>query len=425
MAFWERMKALNISELDEIVEDLRSIVGARLQDVFVSKRDIVLQFYLAKQGLQWIWVELHPSIPMLLRWDQLPLPLPKATLPFRLFLKSHFLGRSLKEVKREDTYGRVVLLSFADDLKIEVRLFPHGQNATAIAQNKSLHFLKPQSLEPIDSETEVLGARSKDEILTEWVCLRKKKTPTGKTANPAQQLASKIKKTRRAISKIEEDIEKKQAHWWRRTGEWLKNSGQMAGLPADLQPYVDKTKDFSWNLQNCFNKAKSDEQKLTGTLERLAQLKNELQNLTAVKDPGALFPTDKPASLLKKDRKKTTLKTRKARISDQYEVYVGKSASDNIALLRKAKAWDTWLHLKDFPSAHAILFGPKGKATPQSVLLKAAHFLVETFAANKKMIVQGEKIEVLAAECRHVRPIKGDRLGRVQYQQAKVVIVRL
>ncbi|NJM10348.1 MAG: hypothetical protein HC883_05700, partial [Bdellovibrionaceae bacterium] len=32
----------------------------------------------------------------------------------------------------------------------------------------------------------------------------------------------------------------------------------------------------------------------------------------------------------------------------------------------------------------------------------------------------GEKIQILIAECRHVRPIKGDRLGRVTYHNERV-----
>jgi predicted ribosome quality control (RQC) complex YloA/Tae2 family protein len=96
---------------------------------------------------------------------------------------------------------------------------------------------------------------------------------------------------------------------------------------------------------------------------------------------------------------------------------VGRSSRDNLALLRKARAWDFWLHLKDVPSAHAILQREKNQHLKDQDLNKAGKWLVEQSFRLKKEKYQGQRFEVVFAECRYVRPIKGDKVGRVTYQK--------
>ncbi len=58
------------------------------------------------------------------------------------------------------------------------------------------------------------------------------------------------------------------------------------------------------------------------------------------------------------------------------KVGVGKNASQNIALLKAASAEDIWLHVRDVPSSHMILFCGKTKIA-ESVLQKAGQILIE------------------------------------------------
>ena len=61
---------------------------------------------------------------------------------------------------------------------------------------------------------------------------------------------------------------------------------------------------------------------------------------------------------------------------DGYKVMLGKSEKGNIELLQKAKAKDTWLHLKDRPSAHVIIVSDK-QTLPQHIIYEAAKLCVD------------------------------------------------
>jgi predicted ribosome quality control (RQC) complex YloA/Tae2 family protein len=61
---------------------------------------------------------------------------------------------------------------------------------------------------------------------------------------------------------------------------------------------------------------------------------------------------------------------------DGFAVYVGKNKKGNVELLKKAKASDVWLHLKDLPSAHVIVSTNK-QSLPEHVLQQAAKLCVD------------------------------------------------
>lgn len=101
---------------------------------------------------------------------------------------------------------------------------------------------------------------------------------------------------------------------------------------------------------------------------------------------------------------------------------MGKSAQDNVDLLRKSRAWDIWLHLKDYPSAYAILHRQKGQAVSDQTVLVAAKWLIKEGIGAKKNL-SGSKLSVVFVETRHVRPMKGDKLGRVTYHNAREILI--
>ena len=111
-------------------------------------------------------------------------------------------------------------------------------------------------------------------------------------------------------------------------------------------------------------------------------------------------------------------------LAENMYVVAGKSARDNMDLLRKAHALDMWLHVKDQPSAHAILFRPKGAKISDEMLRKASQWLLKMSLGAKYKNHVGEKFEILSVECRFVNPIKGDRMGRVNYRNEKVFIAK-
>lgn len=116
--------------------------------------------------------------------------------------------------------------------------------------------------------------------------------------------------------------------------------------------------------------------------------------------------------------KQAEAKGRKLHLASGAIVYCGKSAGDNLSLLRKARAWDLWLHLKDYPGAHAIIHRQKDQVIGGAELYQAAEWVVKESFASMHLEV-GARLDVVIVECRFVRPIKGDKLGRVTYHSEK------
>lgn len=176
----------------------------------------------------------------------------------------------------------------------------------------------------------------------------------------------------------------------------------------------------SWNLQNCFKQAKLLRQKRAGTLARSEKLQNEIADLEKdlAKHPEAQVQqkSESKVSLL---LEKTGSKGRRLQLENGLEAVIGKSAADNLAILRRAQAWDLWMHLKDYPGAHAIILRPRGKEVGGETIQKVAEWLIRESLSNQK-IQWGSQYGVVVAECRFVRPIKGDRLGRVTYHNPQV-----
>jgi predicted ribosome quality control (RQC) complex YloA/Tae2 family protein len=106
-------------------------------------------------------------------------------------------------------------------------------------------------------------------------------------------------------------------------------------------------------------------------------------------------------------------------LDENFEAVMGKSARDNLEILRQAQAWDLWMHLKDYPGAHAIIVRPRTKEVPLKWIQKVSEWLIRETIGQKK-VEMGSKYDVVVVECRYVRPIKGDKLGRVSYHNPQV-----
>jgi hypothetical protein len=56
--------------------------------------------------------------------------------------------------------------------------------------------------------------------------------------------------------------------------------------------------------------------------------------------------------------------------------------------------------------------------------LEAGRWVVEQSLGRRANELHGERHDLLIVECRYVRPIKGDRLGRVHYTHDRVLTIR-
>jgi hypothetical protein len=412
------MDALRTRQVQKLAESLSLFVGQRLQDVQISGTLVLLGFY-GPHGLSWVGLDMEPAAPQIVLIPEVrELHIRAEKKPLGLFLKAHFLDLRLEHVQFVAEYGRVIRLHFTDAAVLEVRLFPGGQNILAQTQDRSIAWAKPQELK---AQSELTLKEDQDGPIPSWPELSKAwlqarqnlAAPRAvKNHDPAQELKVRRQKLQKAIDKIAQDIERRQQEPWSESGQWLLEN-QSVRVPAEWEKYIDPVHTLGWNLENCFRKAKEKKIKLAGSEKRKSELSEQLENLSleslSVRGP---YP------------EKNLLKTAQSKgrthdLGDGLILYIGKSAQDNLRLLRQARPWNLWLHLRDEPSAHAILLRNKNQKVPDSILQLAAHHLIHNTYGEKHLRYSGQKMPVILAECRFVRPIKGDRIGRVTYSDER------
>lgn len=414
------MKGLSVSELDKIVAALKPLVGTRLQEVQSSESDLMLGFY-SENGILWLWMDLNAIRPSMLPWVELPLRVPSRKTPLNLFMRAHFVGKTLISCERVLTQGRVVLLRFGpqeDVSEIEIRLVPHARNIIARSQNKQIAWQKPTELTEGKYEDELGAVRSLDELRAQWKSSREGKGGAKNLKDVKLRLQDEIQRKRKAIGKVQEELQRKKSLPWRQIGDWLKEHQSM-DVPKEWQPFIDKRRKLSWNIEEVYSRAREIEAKLYGTEKRLSLLYDEISALEAkINKPIPLQVEEKKT---KQPLQDIGAQGRTLRISDELTLISGKTATDNLKLLRKARAWDYWLHLRDVPSSHAILFRNKNTKVGDNVVQQAVEWYVKQHLGPKYRQHAGEKFHVLMAECRYVRPIKGDKIGRVTFHNERVI----
>jgi predicted ribosome quality control (RQC) complex YloA/Tae2 family protein len=419
------LKVWTVSELDNVVRALQALVGTRLQEVQTTDNDVVLGFYSA-QGMLWLWLDLNATRPSLLPWTELPLRLKSRKSPLHLFLRAHFTGRVLRKLTRDEESGRVVRLSF-DGPELEIRLFPHGRNIIAVADDKRVAWQRPKEISTQEAPPPSIGKipqRSLDELREQWLEARNAKGGKRQSTDVRGRLQADLERKEKAYAKVLEELRRKQDQPWKDVGDWLKTH-QSLDVPAQWEPFVDKRRKLSWNIEQCYAKARDLEGKLFGTEQRLEILRNEMTRVRELlAKPTAELPLE-PEKPPPRPLKDLGAEGRTLRLSDELMVVAGKSAADNMKLLRKARAWDLWLHLRDYPSSHAIVFRNKTANVNDAILQQIAAWFVRQHLGNKWARHSGERFHILLAECRHVRPIKGDKLGRVTYSDERVFIYRV
>jgi hypothetical protein len=238
------------------------------------------------------------------------------------------------------------------------------------------------------------------------------------------RLRERLAKREKARDKVREELRNKQELPWRALGDWLK-ANQSLDVPREWEPFVDKRRKLAWNIEQAFVRARERDGKVHGTMQRLEILDAEIARLRALLEGSAESLPLEPEKAPPRRLKDLGAEGRTLHLSSDLMVVAGKSAADNLKLLRKARGWDLWLHLRDYPGAHAILFRNKSASVSDALLHQAAAWLVRRHLGGKPGRHAGARFDVVIAECRHVRPIKGDRLGRVTYRDERVLILKI
>ncbi len=106
--------------------------------------------------------------------------------------------------------------------------------------------------------------------------------------------------------------------------------------------------------------------------------------------------------------------------SDGWPIWVGRNSRENDRLLREARPWDLWLHVRDAPGAHVLVRKPGREARcPERTLLEAAGLA----AAHSRRSADAA-VEVMVAEACRVRKPRGAGPGQVVVSGDRTVRVR-
>jgi predicted ribosome quality control (RQC) complex YloA/Tae2 family protein len=229
-----------------------------------------------------------------------------------------------------------------------------------------------------------------------------------------------LSKKRKAMQSIEASMIRLTPEAWAEVGEYLKTYGNKQ-IPEKFLPFVRLEQSLSWNIENCFQESKAAEAKMEGARERQNLLAKEIEALEQEQ-----FQARPKKNQIKKPQELqlTDVKARTLRLESGLIAYLGKSAQDNLRILRSAKSWDLWLHLRDYPGAHAIIRKNKAQVVSLNDLEKVSRWLAEESLGRDRAHRMGFT-EIVYTEVRFVRPIKGDRLGRVNYQNGQTLNVAL
>lgn len=443
------MKTPSFLELKTLVEYLsEQLIAGQLQEVHATDDGIVLTIYRFQQmpRVQYLVFDLDRPFPFLGLFSEHPWGHQKKSKPVGLFLNAHAKNLLLKNIQLVEKFGRVVVFELGKDenqVKIEFRSIPKHANLMIESKNgkakaKSISWYPVDPLLETDSamtQSAEQDQRSIPFLMKQWFERRslmsqnQKKSSTVQPQSPYEkwikQKQKDISKKTNALSAIQKQIDLFQSEPWSEVGEYLKSYG-IKSLPPEWSPYVKFDKSVSENMQACFEKAKSAKVKIKGAIERKLLVQTEIEKLQNLSE--GKFEKEMKVLSDKKNKAPARVlegKFRKLSLEDDHLVcYMGKSAQDNLDLLRKAKSWDYWLHLKDYPSAHAIIHRQKGQVVSDQLIIKCAKWLVKE-GINEKKTQHGGKFGVVIAECRHVRPIKGDKLGRVTYNEAREFLIAL
>lgn len=414
------MQPMSQSELEQMCQHLDDIMsGAQLQEVFVNDGGLLLQFYLKKSI--YLLIDLSQQCPLLLDFDSRPVFTKGKPKPVALFLNSHGVDLIWKAIVLKPEYGRVLEIHLGNrtqSLIMELRLIPRQTNLILESEGRRISWHKPKDLE-MHSHESAPPLRTVDVIRQEY--LARQQGARASSADPIvrweNQKAKTLQKKMKALQELLAEVNSAEEEKWRRLGQWLQF---VQGECPEPELYKRMSQlSLSQQIQASFDRAKQIVQKRQGQVSRIEILKKEISNLESQKFQPE--QRDKP----RKDMMVAAQATgRTLEVSVGIKAYLGKSAADNLKLLRRARAWDLWFHLKDFPGAHAIVHMEKEQELSFSEIQKVAQWVARE-SLQKKALLLGQKFAVVVVECRFVRPIKGDRLGRVHYHSEKTYYVTL
>ncbi|MCE3009720.1 MAG: hypothetical protein LW875_03810 [Proteobacteria bacterium] len=409
------MKALNQKELESLVLFLNEkALGSQLQKVWTFDQGVVLELY--REQSHWVVIDLRQQLPFLLWLSEEP-RLHEVKKPVALFLNSHAKNLRVCDIRIVSEKGRVLQISFGSGDRqclLEAILIPRAGNLKVEKGEKSIWWEKPTelSISPLQQSFDLRENLDFENLFEEFQNLYWRKKPSGERGDPRPK---DLEKKRNALVRLQTQNLEKDISRYLEMGELLKYE---ATVPEVLKDLWRQGLSVSENRERAFAQAKDLRLKLKGQTQRQLQLQAEIEKIERDLQENPIPKTVQLPSKTKGLLEKAEAKGRKKVLASGLVAVMGKSAADNLSILRRAQAWDLWIHLKDFPSAYAVLSRNRNQNVSQGEILEVARWLVQEFESKKQKSFG--KLDVLVAECRHVKPIKGDKIGRVTYHNAQV-----
>lgn len=310
---------MTFSELDGMVSEALLLIDSPVSEIIFNQDVLLLSFFVAGKT-RWLIIDVSARGPALLVGDERTPFLKKQVKPIYLYLKAHLKGEKLLSIKREKTYGRVVLLGF-ENLNIELHLTRSVRNIIIRKGSSQISLNKVKELDPVEDKKSTLKDRSPEELFSQWLENKSPKKKSYEDLN--KKLAKERSKKQKGLDKMLERQAELDTAPWAQFAEYL-NSNQTLDVPKEFAGYVDTALSLPENIALAFERAKAEARKLAGLKERIQEVKVELENLSL-------------KSLSQKRVKKapTLLKDAKGRtktFNDGIAVYIGKSAKDNLKL---------------------------------------------------------------------------------------------
>lgn len=402
-----------------------------------------------------------------------PLPNPPSPPPFCQFLRAHFQGARLDEIKQL-SHDRIVALDLTTkDGPRRVVCELTGKTANILVLDEHQHVVRDLNRQrqligqPYQAPLKRTSASGQDQATRFTATCDHDRFPLSaaieahyhdKEASLAQDrvrnerlraLRKILKKTQRRIEAWRDDLAKTTKYCdYARYGELIKaNLGSIKtgmncitlvdyyddALPEVTLP-LDNTKSGQGNMDDYFKKHRKHLAAERELKPRIAQAERDLdalrQEMTSIEQgmwteplPSTTARTaSRPASRTQKESSEQRRGSFRRFIStDGLPIFVGRNARENDELtFGLAKSDDLWLHARGTPGSHVLVRLGKGTDPPPETLRDAA-----TLALLYSDLKKSGKGEVIYTRRKWVKKAKGQAPGAVIVTQERSLHINL
>ena len=467
--------ALSARELEAVVGELASLVGARVEAVHVhAERALTLALF-SSSGPATLLLSAEPGRARLHAAERRP-PAPATPFPLQAVLRRELRGARLAALSAEAflgvrmvferAEGRMTLLAELSDrdgqlllLSGEGRILTSAGRGRAGERTLAPGALYEPPLAPAKGPREraplvpaggrfpiSLAIEERDRALEEARALEE-----GRSRLKAPVRAA-LARAERALAKLAEEAARvPAAESDRRAADLLKQNlravergARAARLtewtdegPREVTVRLDPALSPRENMERLYRHYRRIVESAVRVADRIAEVRSRREELVALRDAIAraelrdLERLEREARRLgagprtpkgpRRERPGPLPPYRLFRAEAGTALLVGRSAEKNDELtVSVAHGNDLWLHARGCGGAHVVARLEKGKAPDGETLLDAAHLAAHFSDARGEPLV-----EVVATRAKYVRKVRGSPPGAVTYSQERTLHLRV